>query len=156
MTEKNSENPNTVSVNTANPIPTWFTGIAVFVLLWNLLGVMAFAGQMLITPEMLSQLPQAEQDLYAATPLWATIAFAIAVIAGAIGAFLLFLKKSACIPVFQLSLVGVVIQMVHSLFLSNSLEVYGPGSSTMPMLVVVIAITLVWWSKKSLGKGWLS
>ncbi|NQZ23119.1 MAG: hypothetical protein HRT53_13820 [Colwellia sp.] len=137
-------------------IPSWFKVVAIIALVWNLLGVLAFAGQMMLTPEMLAELPVAEQELYASTPLWATIAFAIAVFFGAFGSLLLLLKKALSTAILILSLVGVVVQMLHTFLLSKSLEVLGPNSMIMPVIVILIAIYLVWLSKNAQVNGWFS
>ena len=140
-----SENP--TSENRQAPelvaIPKWFKAVAILAFVWNLLGVMAFVNQMSMTPEMLAELSQAEQDLYAATPVWAIAAFAVAVFAGALGSLALMLKKKICYRLLIASFAGVAIQMFHSFFISNSFEIYGPGSTIMPMMVIVIAFILV-------------
>ena len=137
-------------------IPSWFKVVAIISLIWNLFGVLAFAGQMMLTPEILAELPVAEQELYASTPLWATVAFAIAVFLGAFGSLLLLLKKALSTAILIFSLVGVVVQMLHAFFLSKSLEVLGPNSMIMPVIVILIAIYLVWLSKKAQSNGWFS
>jgi len=74
--------------------PTWFNVVAAVMLVWNLLGVMAYIAQVTMTPETLAALPEAERQLYASTPVWATAAYAIAVNGGALGCLLLLLKKN--------------------------------------------------------------
>lgn len=132
----------------------WILGIAA--LIWNLMGVFAFIAQMNMTPEMLEVLPEAERKLYENVPSWVNIVFAIAVFGGALGSLLLLLKKKIATPVFILSLVAVMIQMMYNLFMSRASEVYGPGAMIMIVMVLFIAIYLVWYSKKSTAKGWLS
>jgi MFS superfamily sulfate permease-like transporter len=56
----------------------------------------------------------------------------------------------------MLSLLGVVVQMFHSLFISNSFEVFGPGGMIMPIMVMTIAIYLVVLSKQAKEKGWIN
>jgi len=150
MTEKTQENTR----NTA--IPKWFTIAAALTLLWNLMGVMAFVGQMTMTAEMMAELPQAEQEIYRSIPLWATIAFACAVFAGALGSIALLMKKSLAEPLLILSLAGVAIQMFHAFVISNSFEVFGPGGAIMPTMVAVIAIALVRLASKAKANGWLN
>jgi hypothetical protein len=137
-------------------IPKWFKVTAILAFFWNLLGVMAFVGQMIMTPEMIAKLPQAEQDLYATTPIWVTVAFAFAVFAGAIGSLALVMKKNICYPLFVISFVGVVVQMFHSFFISNSFEVYGPGRMVMPIMVIVIAFILVRFAAKGINNKWFN
>ena len=137
-------------------LPKWFKVAAILAFVWNLLGVMAFVGQMMMTPEMIAELPQAEQDLYATTPIWATVAFAFAVFAGALGSLALVLKKNMCYPLFVVSFVGVVVQMFHSFFISNSFDVYGPGGMIMPIMVIVIAFFLVRFAAKGINNKWFN
>jgi len=137
-------------------IPSWFKIVAIIALIWNLLGVLAFVGQMLITPEMVSALPIAEQELYANTPLWATTAFAIAVFSGAFGSLFLLMRKSIATPLLTFSLVGILVQNVHSFFISNSIEVYGPGGMIMPVMIILLAIYLIWLAKNAQANGWFS
>jgi len=143
-------------VNSENTVPKWFNIVAILALVWNLMGVMAFVMQMMMTPEMIAELPQAEQDIYNSVPMWATIAFACAVFGGALGSLALLMKKSLAQPLLLLSLVGVLIQMFHSFVISNSFEVFGPGGAIMPVMVAVIAIALVRLASKANNNGWLS
>ncbi len=139
-----------------NQLPKWFFITAVLAVVWNLLGVMAFIGQMMMTPEMLAELPQAEQALYESTPLWATLAFACAVFGGALGSLALLMKKALAQPLLIISLAGVTIQMFHSFVISNSFEVFGPGGVIMPAMVIIIAIILVCISAAAKKNTWLS
>lgn len=139
-----------------NSIPKWFTVAAAFALVWNLLGVMAFIGQMTMTAEMLAELPPAEQALYESVPFWATIAFACAVFGGALGSLALLMKKSLAQPLLILSLAGVAVQMFHAFFISNSFEVFGPGGAIMPAMVLIIAIVLVRFVEKAKVNNWLT
>jgi len=137
-------------------MPSWFKGVAIIALIWNIFGVLAFMGQMMITPEMLAELPVAQQELYTSTPEWAKAAFAIAVFSGVLGSLSLLLKKAVAVPMFIASLVGVVVQMFHAFFLSKSIEVLGLNSVIMPVMVILLAFYLVWLSKKAQVNGWLS
>ena len=89
-------------------------------------------------------------------PIWATIAFTVAVFAGAIGSIALLMRKRICYPLFVVSLVAVLVQMFHSFFISNSYEVYGPGGTVMPLMVIIIAFLLVAFSIKGRNNNWFS
>src|SRR5690606_8872459 len=102
------------------------------------------------------KLPEAEQTLYADLPAWVTAAFAIAVFGGTFGAIGLLLRKKWARIVFLISLIGIIIQMSHNFFISNNMEVYGPGALIMPIMVLVIGVYLIMFSKAAIAKGWIS
>jgi hypothetical protein len=135
--------------------PKWFNIVASIAIIWNLLGVIAFVMGPALNDNTLVALSEAERDLYLATPLWATIAFGVAVFAGALGCIALLAKKSIAKPILTLSLIAVIVQMFHAYFISDSWEVFGPGGAIMPLMVIIIAIYLVMLSVKALKKGWI-
>ena len=136
--------------------PKWFMIVAAVLLVWNLLGVMAYIMQVMMSPETLAALPEEQRQLYENTPAWATAAFAVAVNFGALGCVLLLLRKNLAGLFLQLSLTGVLVQMFHSFFMSKSFEVFGPGGLVMPVIVIVIAIYLVVLAAKANTKRWTS
>ena len=150
MSESNNYMPE------STPPPMWFTIVAVIAVIWNAIGVMAYLAQAYMTPEALAELPEAEQALYVAYPAWATAAFAIAVFGGTIGALLLLFRKKLAKKILILSLVGVVVQMIYNLGMSDAMAVYGPGQMIMPIMVLIISIALIWMAKVGQEKGWLS
>ena len=137
-------------------VPKWFMIVAGILLVWNLLGVMAYIMQVMMSPETLAALPQEQRQLYENTPAWATAAFAVAVNFGALGCALLLLKRNLAGLFLQLSLAGVLVQMFHSFFMSKSFEVFGPGGLVMPVMVIVIAIYLVVLAAKARTNRWTS
>ena len=145
-----------MSEQSTNKLPTSFYIISGAALVWNLLGVMAYVMQVTMTQEAMNALPEAERMLLENAPVWATSAFAIAVNGGALGCLLLLLRQAWAFPVLVASLVGVLLQMYHSFFIANSIEVYGPGRMIMPAMILVIAIFLVWYSKGAKEKGWIN
>ncbi len=120
------------------------------------MGVIAYLGQTLMGPEVLAALPEDQQALYANNPWWNTAAFAFAVWGGALASVFLLLRKSWAIPTFVVSLVGILVQNFHSFFMSNSWEVFGPGGLAMPIMVIVFAVALVWFSRMSRSRGWIA
>jgi hypothetical protein len=141
--------------STISNAPKWFLEVAIFAIVWNLLGVFAYITQMMMTPEALAILSSEEQALFKNTPAWATAAFAFAVWGGLVGSVLLLLKKQMSKIVLIISLIGILVQMIHSLFISNNYEVYGPGGLIMPIMVLLIGVGLVWLSDKGIKKGWI-
>jgi len=144
------------TVTEKSNLPPWYKILMTVALVWNIVGVLAFIGQMLITPETLAQMPQAEQELYLNTPVWATVAFAVAVFGGALGCLALLMQKAIANIALQTSLVAVLLQVYHSFFISNAFDVFGPGGIVMPISVVALAVILVLFAKKATKQGWIA
>jgi hypothetical protein len=89
-------------------------------------------------------------------PVWATAAFAIAVNAGALGSLFLLLRKAWAVPMFVLSLAGVLVQNVHAFGLANGLEIWGTNGLILPAIVVVISIALLLYAHLTKKRGWIS
>jgi len=137
-------------------LPVWFWIVAAFSLLWNIMGVVSFFMHVFISKEALDALSVAERDLYKSYPLWTNIVFAIAVFFGFAGSLGLVLKKKWSKMAFIISLIAIVPQMIHNVFFTKSIEVYGTAQAiTMPILVVVFGILLVWFSSFAINKNWL-
>lgn len=139
---------------TDNTPATWFWIVGGIAFAWNLMGIVSYLMQVMITEEALAALPEAERLLYESFPAWVTGLFAIAVFGGTIGCIGLLLKKKWAQPALVVSLICVLIQMAYYLFVMDPLAVYGTGAAVMPVLVIVIAIFLVWFAKMSTVKGW--
>jgi len=132
----------------------WFVGIVS--LLWYVMSCLNFAWQMDLTQQKLAMLSEAQNALIVNRPLWATIGFAVASIAGALGCLLLLLKRSAALYFLLLSLIGIIVSM---------LPVYGVIHSGVPfsafefgMYVIatpLLGLFLVWYAKYSKAKLWL-
>jgi hypothetical protein len=136
-------------------VPVWFWIVGIIVLLWNLMGLMAFVIQMMMTDEAMAALPDAQQEIYRNIPMWVNIAFGLAVICGTIGSVLLLMRSKFAVPVLALSLLGVFLQYGYMFFLSNTASVMGAGAMVLPALVVLISIGLIPYSTFCKGKGFL-
>ena len=130
--------------------------IAIIAFIWNVMGVMAYLAQAYMTDEAKQLLPEAERTLYDNVPAWATAAFALAVFGGLLGSLSLLLRKKIANLLFTVSLVGIIVQMSYNFFISNSIEVYGPGGMIMPIMILVLGIFLFMYSKNATTKGWLN
>ena len=141
---------------TTTTTPSWLKSVAWAALVWNLLGVIAFIMQLLMTPEMISKLPADQQAAYSNTPLWATLAFAVAVFAGTLGCIFLLLKKALARSCFVVSLIAIFIQQFYNFIVINSIELIGISAIFMPILVVIIAILLLQLSHRGKQQHWLN
>ena len=135
--------------------PTWFKVVAVLALLWNLLGCLAYFSDLRLSPEDLAKLPEAQQALYAARPGWAVAATAAAVFGGALGSIGLLMRKRWALPVFVLSLLGILVQDFGLFVLADGASLAGTVAVVMQAIVLTIGIGLVLLSRNGIARGWL-
>ncbi len=132
-----------------------FWVIGVVALLWNIMGIINFFMQM--NAGTLATMPESQRAIIEGRPVWATGAFAIAVLGGALGSLLLLLKKSAATYLFIASLLGMIVHMIPYLGMTGSTIKFGPTEISMFILMpLVVAAFLIWYSKQVQSKGWIS
>lgn len=130
--------------------PVWFWIVSVIALLWNAMGVKQYLDQAYQTESWRSTLTDEQLEIISNFPSWLTAAFAIAVFAGLLGSLGLLLRKKWAYMLFLLSLIAVIVQMGHVL-----IQGYFEGIG-MTISIIAFAIFWVWFSKKSISKGWIS
>jgi uncharacterized membrane protein len=141
--------------NEANKPPTWFWVVSVLALLWNLIGASAYLQQAFMTIDDLAKMSQEERFLFESQPAWVTGSFAVAVWGGLLASLFLLARKKWAYTLFIISLLGLLAQQTYIYFLSNSLEVYGTAGLFMPVVILILAIYLVLFSKKAADKQWI-
>jgi len=130
--------------------PIWFWIVSAIALLWNAMGVNQYLGQAYQTESWRAALTDEQFEMVSNFPSWLTAAFAIAVFSAVIASLGLLLRKKWAHRLFLISLIAVVIQMGYILIqgIHDSIE--------MTISIILFAVFLVWFSKKSISKGWIS
>jgi len=140
---------------TAGRVHWSFWAIGAVALVWNVMGVINFFAQM--NADALASFPESHRAIVVGRPAWATGAFAIAVFGGAVGCLLLLLRKPAAYYMFIASLLGVIVQLIHTLGIARSTINFSPFDISMIILMpLVVAAFLIWYSKRAESKGWIS
>lgn len=135
--------------------PKWFTPVAVVALLWNLAGCAAYLTDVRLTPDDVATMSEAQQAMYAARPAWSVGATALAVWCGALGCVALLLRKSWAVPLFLLSLLGVIGQDVWLFAMSESGAQAGGSVFVLQGLVLVVAIALLMLARNAAARRWI-
>lgn len=137
-------------------VPVWFRIVAILFLLWNIMGLFSFFSMTFISDEALSALPENERALYGEYPAWTKVLFAIAVAGGFLASLGVLFRKRWAMILAVISLIAVVIQMIHNVFFTSSIDVYGFAQAvTMPILVVIFGVFLIWFISFGIKKHWL-
>lgn len=130
--------------------PFWYWIVCVFSLLWNGMGVNAYLQQAYNTESFRAQYTAVELQTVLSTPSWVMGAFAVAVFFGFLASILLVLRKKFAYIIALISLIAVIAQMSYLFFGTQ------PSSLVMPIMIVIYAIFLMWFSKYAMAKHWIS
>lgn len=145
-------------MNNQKNVPTSFWIISGLALLWNLMGCAIWFMEYNYwkNPEARLELPENMQGLYDSNPGWLYVVFGIAVVTGVLGCIGLLMKKSWATTAFIISLVAILIQDAYSFFATDLIEKLGLGAIGMPLVVILIAVFLIYYSKKNTATGLLT
>ncbi len=142
------------SINRVEP-PRQFWIVAIAALLWNGFGMWNFLSRLGMTGEDVFALPVIERQLYMMMPQWITIVTGIAVTAGVLGAISLLLRKPVAVVFFMASLIAVLVQMAHSLYLAGYLDLFAFKTMLIPAVTIAIAVYMLHYSKNAIYFRWL-
>ncbi len=142
--------------NTTKPnIVFWIIGV--IALIWNGIGVDAYLQHAYKTETSMADLNADQLALLESMPAWITALFAIAVFTGVIGAIALLMRKKIAAIILCISFVAATIQQLYWLFGTNMVEVFSEMQPYLrPIIIIVIAAFLAWYSKNQKAKGVLS
>lgn len=141
--------------STGTTVPRSFWIISILALAWNLLGVATYLMSVTMRPETINAMPEAERALYQNIPMWVTSSYAIAVFGGTIACILLLVRKAWAVPAFVISLLAILLQMGHTIFMTPMLALHGAAGAALPLCIIAVAIYLLWFASACRKKGWL-
>ena len=139
-----------------NKPPVWFWVVSGIMLVWNLLGIGSFFQNVMMSEDEIAAMSAAEQELYNSYPTWANIAFFVAVFGSSLGCLGLLLRKAWAKMVLVIGFLGIAIQMTYNVGIANTIEVYGPGSVSMPIMIIIFGLFLIWFANYGIKKNWLT
>ena len=142
--------------NTPSQRPTWFIATAVILLLWALAGVASFAAHVFVGEEMAAK--QSEWDLayFRALPAWFAWDYALATLAALAGAVALLMRSRISVPLYALSLVGVVIQFGY-VFAGTDLLAHKGAAATVPfpLFIALMGVVQIVLARMAAKRGWV-
>jgi hypothetical protein len=135
--------------------PTWYWVVSIILLLWMLVGILAFVMDLMSTPESIAAAYSAEQlQLYNARPSWLMYVYGLATISGLIGAVGLLMRKAWAIPALLVSFITVIFQMGYTLFGLDAIGILGAATAVpFPVVICVLGGFAWWFARMAKGKG---
>jgi hypothetical protein len=117
--------------------------------------ISAFFMRVLMTEDGINAMPANQQHLYRNMPVWVNIVFAGEVCGGTLGSVALLLKKKWALPLFAVSILGVLSQTFHIWVHSDAISVMGAPAVVMPLVAILIGVGMIVLTKSAIAKGWL-
>ena len=127
------------------PVSFWVIGVVA--LIWNVLGIVNFIGQ--LDADFVAAMPESHRALIEGRAVWATSAFAIAVFGGALGCILMLFKSALSVPVFVISLLGVLVQLIPSIQVATTTHSFTVFEIALAFCgPVIMALFLIWYARR--------
>ncbi len=140
---------------TKTPWHLWLVGV--LSLIWNSFGAYDYLMTQTKDEVYMAAFTQVQLDYFYGLPLWAVCAWAIAIWSSVLGSLVLLLRKKVCVPIFLVSIVGLVITTIHNYGLSNGYEIMGGvGVVIFTGVIYAIAIGLYFYARAMTQKGVLN
>jgi hypothetical protein len=136
--------------------PGWFYIVAVVLVLWGLLGCMAFYMHVTLGAAMDPAATDWDRAYYAALPGWFDPVYAVAVGAGLLGALALLFRSKFALPLFIVSLAAVIVQFGY-VFLGTDMLAHKGAAITVPfpLFIAAVAVFQIWFAQVSGRRGWI-
>lgn len=135
--------------------PRWYKPLVIVALVWNVLGCLAYLGDVTTRPEDVARMSAEMRELHASRAGWAVSATAVAVWAGTLGCVGLALRRAWAPPVLAASLLGVVVQEIGLFTISDGAKLGGPVVVILQSLVFAISAGLMALAGHASSRGWL-
>ena len=136
------------------PKHLWIIGIVT--LLWNTMGAFDYFATQTQNEAYMGQFTPEQLEFFYGFPAWVVAFWALAVWGGVLGSILLLLKKGLAVPVFIVSLVSMLITAIQNYALSNAFEVNGMFGLMFSLVIFLVALGLVFYSKAMRERGVLA
>jgi hypothetical protein len=114
------------------------------------MGVIAYLTMAFATDEMIAKMSPEQQEAFLIEyPAWVTACFALAVFCGLLACIALLIRKKWAYGLFIVSAIAAIAQHIY---LFAYVEV---PSYIMPVLVIIVCLALIWFSKHAASKQWI-
>ena len=136
------------------PIHLWIVGV--LALLWNLMGCFDYLATQLKIESYMSNFSEEQLEYFYGFPAWAVSGWAIAVWIGLVGTVGLLMRRKWSVIAYIVSFVGLAVSSIYTLILSDGLKIMGGAATVMTMVIWVISIFLIWYSRLQAKAGVLT
>ena len=130
----------------STPKHLWVVGI--LSTLWNAGGAYGYLATKLELESYVSNFSEAQLEYFLGLPAWFSVFWALGVWGALLGSVALLLRKRWAVGLFAVSLVGLIVTSVYSVFLSNGMDIMGTGGAIFSALIFVSLVLLLVYSRR--------
>lgn len=138
----------------AVPKHVWIVGG--LALAWNAVGAFDYLATQTEWEPYMSQFTEAQLAYFYGFPAWAVAGWAVAVWAAVAGAVGILLRARWAVAAFALSLVGMAVSTLYTYGMSDGASLMGSGGVVFGVVVAVVAIALLVYSRRMVARGVLT
>lgn len=121
---------------------------AIILLIWGIMGLVAFAGDATQDLDALARNDAYRAHLFGTMPGWAWGAYAVSVLGGFAGSLALLLRSRWAVPLYWLSLAGIIVQFGRTFLMTDLIAVRGWGTAAFPVFIAIVALFQIWFATK--------
>lgn len=125
------------------PWHLWVVGV--IAVLWNAVGVVDFTLTQLGNEAYLKDFTAEQLAYFKSFSPWAVIAWGAGVYGGFIGSILLLARRGLAVPVFLVSILGVILTSLYSHVINDGAKVMGGGAGAAIFSAVIFIIAVLLW-----------
>ncbi len=142
------------TVRVKTPVHFWV--VAVLSLLWNAMGAFDYLATKLELEFYMGEFSEAQLAYFYGFPAWVTVFWALGVWGALAGSIGLLLRKEWAVWAFATSILGLVGTTIYSYGLSNGGEIMGSGGLVFTVVIYVVTIFLLLYSRAMAQRGVLT
>lgn len=135
------------------PWHIWVVGF--LSLIWNAIGAFDYIMTMLRVENYMSQFTEEQLAYFTSFPGWLNALWALALWGGLMGSILLLFRKKLALPVFWIGLIAMIVTTIHNYVLADVklYEITETGATIFSAVIFLVAVLLVFYSKKQVANG---
>lgn len=134
------------------PHHLWWIGA--LALLWNCAGAFDYVMTETRNSSYMSAFTPEQLAYFNAFPMWAVATWALGVWGGVLGSMLLLMRRRWSVPVFAISLAGMVLTFFYNYVLTNGFDIMGgAGALAFTGVILVVGVALLFYARALRRRG---
>jgi len=137
-------------------VPVSFWVIAGLSLLWNAYGAFDYTMTQLDAEAVMGQFSAEERAYLSSFPAWHTAFWALGVWGSTLGSVLLLARSRWAVASLLVSLLGLTVTTIFTATRPMPASLGGPGYWGVMVVVWIVLLALLWYSRRALARGYIA